>query len=199
MLTIVSLVVQQALPQLRSHLQAALRIGVTPIEVREAIYQCAPFIGFPKTLNALTILNEVFSDNNITTPLDNTATITEDNRFEKGRAIQESIYDSQIENLLDGLPNQMNTTIARLVTEVCFGDFYTRKGLSLEVRELLTIGILLAHGQKEFLRNHLLGNLRVGTSPQIIVAAIIQCIPYVGFPYGIEALEILKDIILNKE
>ena len=32
---------------------AALNVGVSPVEIKEALYQCAPYIGFPKTLNAL--------------------------------------------------------------------------------------------------------------------------------------------------
>lgn len=48
MLTVTSLAVQQTLPQLKAHINAALNVGVTPLEVRETLYQCAPFIGFPK-------------------------------------------------------------------------------------------------------------------------------------------------------
>ena len=62
MITVTSLAVQQTLPQLKAHINAALNVGVTPIELREAIYQCAPFIGFPKTLNALEVLNQVFKE-----------------------------------------------------------------------------------------------------------------------------------------
>ena len=47
MITCVTLASMQTLPQLKSHAAAALNVGVSPIELREAIYQCAPFIGFP--------------------------------------------------------------------------------------------------------------------------------------------------------
>ena len=50
----------QTLPQLKSHTAACLNIGIKPAEVREAVYQCAPFIGFPKTLNAIAAMNETF-------------------------------------------------------------------------------------------------------------------------------------------
>ena len=50
----------QTLPQLKAHTNAALNVGVTPLELREAIYQCAPLIGFPRTLNAVSTINEVF-------------------------------------------------------------------------------------------------------------------------------------------
>ena len=48
MITCVTLATMQTLPQLKAHAGAALNVGVTPVELREAIYSCAPFIGFPK-------------------------------------------------------------------------------------------------------------------------------------------------------
>src|SRR5207245_5828315 len=60
LITVVVLTTIQALPQLKSHTAAALTIGVSAVEIREAVYQCAPFIGFPKTLNAIATINEVF-------------------------------------------------------------------------------------------------------------------------------------------
>ena len=60
LITVTVLATMQTLPQLRAHAGAALNVGVTPVELREAVYQCAPFIGFPNTLNAVGVLNEVF-------------------------------------------------------------------------------------------------------------------------------------------
>lgn len=100
LITIVTLVTQQTLPQLTAHTKAALNIGVTPIEIREAVYQCAPYIGYPKTLNAVNTINEVFKENNIALPLENMGTVTEENRFEKGKAIQDSLYGDEIEKMM---------------------------------------------------------------------------------------------------
>ena len=60
LITITVLAVNQTLPQLASHTAACLHVGATPIEIREVIYQCAPFIGFPKTLNAIATIDQVF-------------------------------------------------------------------------------------------------------------------------------------------
>ena len=57
LITITVLTTNQTLPQLTAHTNAALNIGVTPIEIREVVYQTAPFIGFPKVLNALDTIN----------------------------------------------------------------------------------------------------------------------------------------------
>ncbi|MFC7686694.1 carboxymuconolactone decarboxylase family protein [Ureibacillus sp. GCM10028918] len=62
LITLVILVTNQTLPQLKAHVHASLNIGLTPVEIKEAVYQCAPYIGFPKTLNALNEVNEVFKE-----------------------------------------------------------------------------------------------------------------------------------------
>ena len=195
MITVTTLAVQQTLPQLKAHINAALNVGVTPVELRETIYQCAPFIGFPKTLNALEVLNQVFKERNIKTPLDSTATVKEEDRLEKGAAIQTPLYGDEIKKTLEGLPQDMGADVARFLTEVCFGDFYTRKGLDLKTRELLVISLLVTTGNTGTLKSHIKGNLKAGNSKETITAAIIQCLPYVGFPNTIAALKALKEVL----
>lgn len=108
LITVVSLSSMQTLPQLKSHINAALNVGNTPLEIREAIYLCAPFIGFPKTLNALSVLNEVFDERNIKTPLEHQTTIKEEERYSKGYEIQNPIYGDEIEKSLKGLPGNLD-------------------------------------------------------------------------------------------
>ncbi len=195
MITVTSLAAQQTLPQLKAHINGALNAGVTPIELREAIYQCAPFIGFPKTLNALGVLNEVFKERGIQTPLKSTATTDENNRYEKGLAIQEPLYGDEIKKAMSNLPDNMGEDVAKFLTGVCFGDFYTREGLDVKTRELLVISILVTTGNTETLKSHIKGNLKAGNSKETITAAIIQCLPYVGFPNTLAALKMLKDVL----
>lgn len=195
MITVVSLATQQTLPQLKAHMNAALNVGVTPIEMREAIYQCAPFIGFPKTLNAIGVMNEVFTERGIKLPLENQTTISENERYQKGKAIQEPIYSDEIKQMLSNLSDNMGDDVARLLTEVCFGDFYTRNGLDLKTRELLTIVILTTTGNTQTLKSHIIGNLKVGNDEKTIAATIIQTMPYVGFPNAIHALKVLEEVV----
>lgn len=62
MITCITLATMQTLPQLKVHAGAALNTGVTPEELREVIYLTAPFIGFPKMLNAMYAVNETFRE-----------------------------------------------------------------------------------------------------------------------------------------
>lgn len=195
LITVTSLAVQQTLPQLKAHTNGALNAGATPIELREAIYQLAPFIGFPKTLNALGVLNEVFKERGIKTPLNSTATVKEDERYQKGFEIQNPLYGDEIKQSMEGLPDDMGADVARFLTEVCFGDFYTREGLDVKTREILFISALVTTGNTTTLKSHIKGNLKAGNSKESVTAAIIQCLPYVGFPNTLAALRTLKEVL----
>lgn len=193
MITCVTLATMQTLPQLKAHAGAALNVGVTPVELREAIYSCAPFIGFPKTLNALTVINEVFKERGISLPLEKQGTVTEENRHEKGAAVQERLYPGGISQVMEDIPGEMGDGVERFLTEYCFGDMYTRGGLDLKTRELLGYCVLMTLGADSQLRSHFQGNLNAGNSKETVVAAVIQCLPYIGFPPAIKALKIIKE------
>lgn len=193
LITIVTLVTQQTLPQLEAHTKAALNIGVTPIEIREAVYQCAPYIGYPKTLNAVSTINEVFTEKGIALPLENMGTVTEENRFEKGKAIQDSLYGDEIKEMMKTLPGDFKEYVPRFLTEAFFGDFYTRGGLDVKTRELLMYCVLATMGAEFQLNAHAKGSIKAGNTKEELIAAMVQCIGYIGFPKAINAINIIKD------
>lgn len=193
LITIIALTSNQALPQLKAHANAALNIGVEPVVIREAIYQSAPFIGFPKTLNAINAINEVFASRNIPLPLENKATVTENDRYVKGREIQKPLYGDNIKNNLTGLPQNFSDAIPAMLTSHCFGDFYTRSGLGIKDRELLILALLVSEGAEKQIKSHVNGNLKAGNSKETLYSAIIHLTPYIGFPKSLDAIYIIDE------
>ena len=84
LITLVVLTASQSTNDIKNHTEAALRIGLSPVEIKEALYQCAPYIGFPKTEKALRLGNEVFREKRIPLPVASQKTVTEDDRFMQG-------------------------------------------------------------------------------------------------------------------
>lgn len=193
--TLVVLTTNQTLPQLRAHVGAALNVGLTPVEIKEAVYQCAPYIGFPKTLNAINEVNEVFKAKNIALPIESQKNIEEDHRFEKGLATQIEIFGDVIAKMQESAPaNQKH--FQEYLSSFCFGDFYTRDGLDLKTRELLTLCIISTLGGCESqVKSHVQGNLNVGNDKETIITAITHCLPYMGFPRTLNALNCVNQII----
>lgn len=195
LITCTTLAVMQTLPQLKAHVAAALNVGATPVELREALYQCAPFIGFPKTLNAIAVMNEVFAEKGIKLPLEPQGTVTEENRHEKGYAVQEPLYGDEIRKRFADVPGGMGEDVARFLTDYYFGEICTRGGLDMKTRELLVYCVLTTIEADSQLRSHTLGNIKLGNSKETLTAAVIQCLPYIGFPSAMKALNIIQSII----
>lgn len=185
-------------PELSSQANAALTVGVQPKEMKEALYQCAPFIGFPPVFEALQTVNTVLLNHHVSLPLDEESVIPDDERFEKGKVIQFPIYGDRIKDNLASLPKEHRENLPKYLTELCFGDFYTREGLDSKTRELLVLCVLCALGDTERqLQSHAMGNLKVGNSRETIISAVTQCLPWIGFPRTLNAINIIKDITVE--
>lgn len=113
--------------------------------MREAVYQCAPFIGFPKTLNAIAAMNETFEKSGISLPLEDAATVTEDDRYEKGLAVQAPLYGTEIADRYTWLPAR-SPRRCRIPDGVRLRRFRDEKGTERKDRELLTVVMLAALG-----------------------------------------------------
>lgn len=200
LITITVLAVNQTLPQLKAHVGACLNVGLSPVEIREAIYQCAPFIGFPKTLNAISSMNETFESRGISLPLESTQTVSEDTRYEVGLAIQAPVYGNEIAQRYTWLPEGFAQDVPRWLTELCFADFATRKGLDEKTRELLTVVMLAAMGGAEVqVRSHVIGAMKVGNTAEEVVCALCHAMPYMGVPRLFNALNCSKDVLEKGE
>ena len=199
LITITVLTTNQTLPQLKVHTNAALNIGVKPVEIREIVYQLAPFIGYPKVLNALDTINSVFKSKGIQLPLQNETTIADSQRFEKGKAIQYPLYGEGMKENMKDLPGEFAGAIPRILTESCFGDFYTRGGLDTKTRELMIFCALATLGADRQLASHAIGNMKVGNDKETLISAMVQCYPYIGFPRIANAIYAIKEAKIEKD
>ena len=98
----------------------------------------------------------------------------------------------------------MNSIVLRHIQEYlsanCFGDFYTRKGLDLKTMELLTFAMILSLGGCEpQLKGHVQGNLNVGNGRQVMIDAVTQLLPYVGYPRTLNAIRCINEVIPASE
>jgi 4-carboxymuconolactone decarboxylase len=199
LITLVVLTTNQTLEQIRLHIGVALNIGVSPVEIKEALYQCAPYLGFPKALNAIELTNEVFKERNIALPVESQKQVNEENRFDEGLKVQKTIFGDLIDQMHKNAPENQKH-IQNYLSTFCFGDFYTRSGLDLKTRELLTLCIVSALGGCEGqVKAHINGNLKVGNDKNTMLEAITQCLPYMGFPRTLNALACINELIPDKK
>ena len=194
LITLVSLTASHGNNMIAEHVEAALNVGASAIEIKEALYQCAPYVGFPRVFSALEEANKVFKDKNIKLPLKSQATVNEETRFEKGLSAQTNIFGNIILDMHKNSTENLKH-IQNYLSAMCFGDFYTREGLDMKTRELLTfIMIISLGGQEAQATGHARGNLSVGNSKDTLIEAVTQCIPYIGYPRTLNAITIINGI-----
>ena len=194
LVTLVSLTASQGTDMIKPHVETALNIGVSPIEIKEALYQCSPYVGFPRVFAALEKANEVFKEKNISLPIESQSTVTEETRFDKGLEIQTNTFGTRILDAHNNAPaNQKH--IQNFLSANCFGDFYTRKGLNMKERELLTFIMIVSLGGAEpQAASHASANISIGNSKDMLIEAVTQCIPYIGYPRTLNAITIINNL-----
>ncbi|MBE9150868.1 transposase, partial [Coleofasciculus sp. LEGE 07092] len=92
MLTLASIIGSQAVSEYKVMVGAALNVGVTPIEIKEIVYQSVPYVGMAKAFDFIHATNDVLSSRGIQLPLEGQSTTDPDTRYDQGLAVQKAIF-----------------------------------------------------------------------------------------------------------
>ena len=173
----------QGIDEFRMVLPRALDSGVTPVMAKEVIYQAVDYLGIGRVRPFLDAANEILTACGVELPLEGQATTTMENRLERGAQAQVDIFG-------DGMRDAWkNGHINRWLAANCFGDYYTRTGLDLAQREMITFCFLAAQGGCEpQLTSHAAGNMNLGNDKEFLIRVVSQCLPYIGYPRSLNAI-----------
>ncbi|KRL56949.1 carboxymuconolactone decarboxylase family protein [Furfurilactobacillus rossiae] len=123
----------------------------------------------------------------------------ENNRLKRGQAKLQEVDAEAATNVMLGLTD-VAPDIATYIEEFAFGDIYSRSGLDLKQREMITVTSLLTQGDTAAqLAVHINGCLNVGLTKQEVVESFIQCLPYVGFPKVLNAVAVAKRVFASRK
>ncbi len=123
----------------------------------------------------------------------------EEPRYDRGLAMMRKMFGPGIDKALQSMA-ATDPNLARCLVEFPFGDIYTRPGLDLKTREMLTVAALtvLGYPQAE-LKDHIKGALNVGCTREQILEIILQMAVYAGFPAALEAVKTAGSVFAAKE
>lgn len=178
----------QGLEEFKVMLPGALNLGLTPVEVKEMVYQAVDYLGMGRVFPFLQGVNEIFTQRGIKLPLPGQATTTQATRLEAGSEAQVAIFGEGMREFYKSGP-EATRHINRWLAANCFGDYYTRGGLDLKERELITFCFIAAQGGCEpQLIAHAKGNMHLGNDAAFLIKVVSQCVPYIGYPRSLNAL-----------
>ncbi|TEX86682.1 carboxymuconolactone decarboxylase family protein [Campylobacter sp. CH185] len=154
-------------------------------------------MGFARVCDFLSLCNKAFKKLNIALSLTSQDTTTQENRKIKGREIQNAIFgEANITKMIESTLED-KAFINDFLSANCFGDYYTRTGLDLKTRELLTLVYLISLGGLDNqVKAHIQGNLNMGQSRKDLLNIIAALIPYIGYPRALNAIAVLDSLTL---
>ena len=195
MVQLAALISCQTLREYRVMLGAALTAGVTPTEAKEIVYQAVPYAGMGKVLDFIHATNDILSERGVQLPLDGQATTTPATRAEKGRAVREQITGADRTEAMYSSAADDELHFQQFLSANCFGDFYTRSGIDVPTRELLTFAMLAALGGCDpQVKGHVAANLNVGNDRQLLISVITVLLPFIGYPRTLNALAAINEV-----
>ena len=119
----------------------------------------------------------------------------DDELLARGRAVQAQLWP-QVASGTGAFPAaQLAPDFYRYVAETAFGMIWSRPGLALRDRSLVTVAQLAALGRTDELRAHLRGALNVGLSREELVEVLMQTAVYAGVPAANDALKVAAEVL----
>ncbi len=173
---------------------------MTPVETKEILYQTIPYVGIARAFDFVHATNDVLKARGVSLPLPSQSATTPEDRAEKGLKVQKRIIgEAAVERLYATAPVEQQH-IQRYLSAHCFGDPYTRRGLDLPTRELVTLSVLAALGGcEQQVNGHVAANLNVGNDRARLIAVVTQLLPFIGYPRTLNALRAIDEVAPAKD
>lgn len=183
----------RGIDEYRAMLPAALNFGVTPIEIKEIVYQAVAYLGMGRVLPFLNATNEIFLSRGIKLPLEGQTKTDAESRLAEGERTQIEIFGEGMRGFAK-TAKDANGEINKWLVDNCFGDYYTRGGLDYAQREMITFCFLAAQGGCEpQLISHAAANMGIGNDRKFLINVVSQCLPYIGYPRSLNALRCIAE------
>ena len=195
MVQLASMIACQALREYRVMLGAALTVGVTPVEAKEILYQAVPYVGIAKVFDFIHATNEVLTERGVELPLPRQSTTTPENRAGEGPCGAEADHRRRVVDKLYASAPADQQHIQRYLSANCFGDSYTRTGVDVATRELLTFSMLVSLGGCDpQVKGHVAANLHVGNDRAKLIDVLTQLLPFIGYPRTLNGLRAVDEV-----
>ncbi|WP_433293709.1 carboxymuconolactone decarboxylase family protein [Pseudonocardia sp. CA-142604] len=194
MVQLASMIACGALSEFRVMAEAALTAGVSPVELKEIVYQAVPYAGMARVCDFLHSTNDLLTERGIDLPLPSQSTSSPADRMERGLEVQKRVLgDDAVDRMYASAPDD-ERYIQRYMTGNGFGDHIGRSGIDLPTRELLTFAMLVSLGGCEpQVKGHVAGNLNVGNDRAMLLSVLTQLVPFIGYPRVLNGLRALDE------
>lgn len=120
-------------------------------------------------------------------------------RRETGMATRRRVLGDAHVDRAEAAKTAFDADFQRFITEGAWGSVWSRPGLSLRERSIVTLALLAALGNHEELAMHVRATARTGASPEDVLEAMLHVAVYAGVPRANHAIKIAKETFAKME
>jgi 4-carboxymuconolactone decarboxylase len=117
-----------------------------------------------------------------------------DEKYEQGMIIRRAVLGDEHVDRAEANKTPFDADFQRFITETAWGAVWSRPGLDIRTRHLLTIALLAALGKEHELAMHLRATANTGVSPEEVKEVLLQVAIYAGVPAANTAIAIAKSV-----
>jgi alkylhydroperoxidase/carboxymuconolactone decarboxylase family protein YurZ len=117
-----------------------------------------------------------------------------DESAKKGMEVRTKLFGEKAAQDGDTFLRSFDEGFATFLNEQLFGTIWSRPGLPIKLRSLLTMTALMALGRGPELRLHMRGALNLGIPVEEIKELIVHVSQYSGVPTAIEAIRAFNEV-----
>jgi 4-carboxymuconolactone decarboxylase len=114
--------------------------------------------------------------------------------YERGMALRRKVMGDKHVAKRSASPDRFTKQQNELVTSIAWGTIWSRPGLPLKVRSLVTLGMLTALNRPDEIKGHIAGALNNGATPDEIVEVFVHAAGYCGFPASNGAVRLAVEV-----
>jgi 4-carboxymuconolactone decarboxylase len=118
--------------------------------------------------------------------------------YERGMALRRKVMGDKHVAKRSASPDRFTKQQNELVTSIAWGTIWSRPGLPLKVRSLVTLGMLTALNRPDEIKGHIAGALNNGATPDEIVEVFVHAAGYCGFPASNGAVRLAVEVFAEQ-
>lgn len=118
--------------------------------------------------------------------------------YEKGMATRRKVMGEAHIKRRAGRGDELTRKHYELVTEIAWGTVWSRPGLPLKIRSLVTIAMLAALNREDELKGHINGALNNGATSEEIYEVLLQAAVYCGFPVSNNSVRAAVEVLTER-
>ena len=114
--------------------------------------------------------------------------------YDRGMAVRRSVLgDAHVDRSLERATD-FDTDFQEFITKTAWGQIWTRPGLDIRTRSMLTIAMLAALGKDGELKLHIRATRNTGVTRDEVKEILMQAAVYAGVPAGNHAMALARAV-----